>query len=198
MPANLIGILEADLHDQVSRILNHVNDFNVPLCQLKLRAILATASQNFSETANTLVTIVMERATAPANALTDVWAALISGLPPKQALHVSLILIFIHFSIIGLPVIQIRQRAESEIISGITKDVLSMTDNCKGIMKALVAIVDASSAGIPDFGTPLVVTQITDRLSSMILSSPITRGLNCEEQAAVTKDAKYIPEGLQL
>lgn len=94
--------------------------------------------------------------------------------------------------------IQIRQRAESEIISGIAKDVLSMAENCKGVMKALIAIVDASSTGIPDLGTPLVATQVTDRLCSIVLSSPIARGLNCEEQSALTKDPKRIPEGLHL
>lgn len=193
---DLIGVSELDLHDQVSRVLNHVNDFNIPLCQLKLRAVLATASQSSFEAANTLVRIVMERAKAPANAFTDIWATLISGLPAKQAVQVSPVLI--RFGIYSFDRIQIRQRAESEIVSGITKDVLSIADNCKGVMKALVAIVDASSAGIPDFGTPLVVTQVTDRLGSMILSLPIARGLNCEEQSALAKDAKCIPEGLHL
>lgn len=94
--ANLIGVSEEGLRDQVLRVLNHVNDFNVPLCQLKLRAVLATASQSSFEAANTLVTIVIEKSKAPANAFTDMWAALISGLPPKQALQVSPV--FIRFS----------------------------------------------------------------------------------------------------
>lgn len=96
-PTNLISVSDEDLRDQVLRVLNHVNDFNVPLCQLKLRAVLATANQSSFEAANTLVTIVMEKAKAPANAFTDMWAALISGLPPKQALQVSSI--SIRFSI---------------------------------------------------------------------------------------------------
>lgn len=180
----------------MSRVLNHVNDFNVPLCQLKLRAVLATATQSSFEAANVLVTIVMERAKAPADTFTDIWAALISGLPSRQALQVSPV--FIHFNIKILIVIQIRQRAESEIISGITKDVLSKVENSEGVMKALVAIVDASSADIPDFGAPLVVTQVTDRLSGMVWSSSVARGLNCEEQSTSTKDAKRITESLHL
>lgn len=138
----------------------------------------------------------MKKAKAPTNSLTDIWAALISGLPPKQALQVSPV--FTYFNITTLIVIQIRQRAENEMISGITKDIVPMADNCRGVMKALVAIVDASSVGIPDFGTPSVVTQVTDRLSSMVLSSPIARGLNFEETSALAKDAKRIPEGLHL
>lgn len=73
-----------------------------------------------------------------------------------------------------------------------------MANNSNGVMKALVAIVDASSAGIPDFGTPLVVTQVTEKLNNMVLSPPVARGLNCEEQSALTKDAKCIREGIHL
>ena len=86
---NCVAVQPVDLHDQVSSVLDHVDDFNVPLCQLKLRAVLVTATQTPFDAANTLVTIVMERAKASTDTFVNIWAALISGLPSKQALQVN-------------------------------------------------------------------------------------------------------------
>lgn len=90
MTENCTGIQEPALHDQVSELLDRIDNFNVPLCQLKLRAVLATATQkSFDAAVNTLITIIMERAKASTDAFANIWAALISGLPSKQALQVN-------------------------------------------------------------------------------------------------------------
>ena len=79
----------ADFHIRVSNILDHVNDFNIPLCQLKLRAVFAATNQSALDAANILFKIVLEKARVPGNAVADLWGAVIWGLPLEHALHVS-------------------------------------------------------------------------------------------------------------
>ncbi len=41
-------------------------------------------------------------------------------------------------------------------------------ENHTGDMEALLAIVDAGSSGIPDYGTPLVIIQVTEIFEKML------------------------------
>lgn len=69
-----------------------------------------------------------------------------------------------------------------------------MTDNGKGMMEALIAIVDASSVGISDSGTQLVVMQVTDRFSSILMSTLTVRGLPRVAERSLGKNAGDISE----
>lgn len=84
---------------------------------------------------------------------------------------------------------QIRQRVENEILSAISKDTASMTDNGKGMLEALIALADASSVGMSDSGVPLVVMQVTERFSSMLASPTMVRELPQETKYSLRKDA---------
>ncbi len=80
---------DTDPQNPLPKLLGLVNHFNVPLCQIKLKAVLNTASQSSFDFPSSFVTVIVERSKATANPLLEIWASLLSGIPPEQALQVS-------------------------------------------------------------------------------------------------------------
>lgn len=140
-----------DRHSRISRLLNNTSDFNVPLVQLELKAVLSDIGS--SEIADhTLSDIFVERASASSNGHVEFWACLVSELSVPQAASV-------------------REKAETQIIcSGIT-DTTLMCHGARTRLDGLSAIIEASGFSVSNAETSPFLDQIAYGLS-MICSSP--------------------------
>lgn len=140
-----------DRHSRISRLLNNTSDFNVPLVQLELKAVLSDIGS--SEIADhTLSDIFVERASASSNGHVEFWACLVSELSVPQAASV-------------------REKAESQIIcSGIT-DTTLMCHGARTRLDGLSAIIEATGFSVSNAETSPFLDQIAYGLS-MICSSP--------------------------
>ncbi len=74
----------------------------------------------------------------------------------------------IYLDVISLILAQICERAESEIFSRISTHAVPTAEYHTGEMEALLAIVGAGSSGIPNYGTPLVIIQVTKIFERML------------------------------
>ena len=155
-----LGVLEQDRlaesshidrHSRISRLLDTTSDFNIPLAQLELKAILSdTASTEDVEDA--LSDIFVERASASRDSRVGLWARLVSGLPVTQAASV-------------------RKKAETELVCLGVADATSMCLGNKVRLDGLTAIIEAAGFSVSDTETSPFLGQIADGLS-MICSSP--------------------------
>lgn len=151
--AHLGDSSQLDQHSRMSSLLNNLSDFNLPLVQLELRAVLSDT--RVSEKAEeTLSDIIVERASASKEGCVDLWARLVSELPVVQAASV-------------------REKAETQMIClGVTRTDTTLTGyGDKTRLDGLAAIVEAAGFSIPDAETSPFLDQIADGLS-MICSSP--------------------------
>lgn len=154
------GLLDQDLleesphlnrHSRISRLLNSTNDFNVPLVQWELRAILSD-TETLENAEDALTDILMERASASRDGRVELLACLVSKLPVKEAAS-------------------IREKAETEIICLGVTDTTSTCHEYKTRLDSLTAIIEAAGFSVPDAETSPFLDQIVDGLS-MICSSP--------------------------
>lgn len=140
-----------DQRSRISRLLNSTSEFNVPLIQLELRAILSdTGCLEASE--DTLSEIFVERASASNDGRVELWACLVSELPVKQAAS-------------------IREKAETEIICLGATDTTSTCRRDKTRLDGLTAMIEAAGFSVSDAETSPFLDQIADRLS-MVCSLP--------------------------
>ena len=155
------GILNQDqlresshLDDQRSRILRLINttsEFNVPLIQLELRAILSDIG-SLEATEDTLSEIFVERASASNDGRVELWACLVSELPVTHAASV-------------------REKAESEIVCLGATDTTSTCRQDKTRLAGLTAIIEAAGFSVSDAETSPLLDRIADGLS-LICSLP--------------------------
>ncbi|KAF6237053.1 hypothetical protein HO173_004932 [Letharia columbiana] len=139
-----------DRHNKISGLLHSISDFNVPLVQLQLRAILSdTGSLENAE--DTLSDIIVEQNGASSFGRVELWACLVSELPVPQAASV-------------------REKAETEILCLVVTDATSMCHGDKTRLDGLTAIVEAAGFSVSDAETSPFLDQIADGLS-LICSS---------------------------
>lgn len=89
-PTNFQVLTESTICSELSKLLLNVNILNAPLCKLKLKAILDTATQFNHRAAEMILSILKDRARSEDFAIIDIWAILLSALPFDQARQVSL------------------------------------------------------------------------------------------------------------
>lgn len=149
--AQLGDASQLDRHSRISSLLNSISDFNLPLVQLELRAVLSN-NKILENAEETLSNMIVERASALKQGSVDLWARLVSELPVIQAASV-------------------REKAETQLIC------LSVTDTTltgygdKTRLDGLAAIIEAAGFSVPDAETSPFLDKIADGLS-VICSSP--------------------------
>ena len=140
-----------DRPSRISRLVKSTSDFNLPLIQLELRAVLSDTG--FLENAeDALSDIFVERASASRDGHAELWASLVSELPFSQAASV-------------------REKAEAELICSSVIDTTWMCHGDKTRIDNLTAIVEAAAFSVSNAETSQFLDQIADGLS-MICSSP--------------------------
>lgn len=82
-------ILESSLYNKIKNTLLIVDYLNAPLCKLKIEAILAPLTSFDHRAADTVITAFIDQATYTNTDIMKIWASLLSGLPPYQAIQVS-------------------------------------------------------------------------------------------------------------
>lgn len=141
----------ADRHNRVSKLVNSTSDFNLPLIQLQLKAVLS--DPEFLDNAKDVVSdAFVELATAPRDGRVELWASLVSQLPLAQAASV-------------------REKAEAALVCLGVTDTAWMRHGDKTRLAGLTAIIEAAAFSISDTGTSESLDQIADGLS-MICCSP--------------------------
>ena len=141
----------ADRHNRVSKLVNSTSEFNLPLIQLQLKAVLS--DPEFLDNAKDVVSdAFVELATAPRDGRVELWASLVSQLPLAQAASV-------------------REKAEAALLCLGVTDTAWMRHGDKTRLAGLTAIIEAAAFSISDTGTSESLDQIADGLS-MICCSP--------------------------
>lgn len=145
---------EADLQNPFPKLLSLIDHFNIPLCQIKFRAILSTSQAHLL---NSIVTVILEKLANPPKAspshnqrsssvFPDIWASLLSELEPGQALLIS-------------------ERAEMELFARISASPVAQASGEE--LEALLAIIQACS--VQDYGgSPQLIVQITGILERIL------------------------------
>lgn len=140
---------EADLQNPFPNLLNLINHFNIPLCQLKLQVVLSTSQ---FQAPNSIVTNILEKLAKPARAspshnqrsssiFHDIWASLLSGLEPDQASLIS-------------------EKAKTELFARMSASPLAEVSGEE--LEALLAIIQACSDGLQyDSGFQQLIVQVT-------------------------------------
>ena len=154
------GLLEHDQQEnsprldgssRISSLLNGTSDFNVPLVQMKLEAILSD-TESLGRAADTLSEILVERARVSRDGRVGLWAWLVSKISRTEAAS-------------------IRGKAEIEIISLCATDTTWKCHRDKTCLDGLTAMIEAAGFSVSDAETSPFLDEIADRLS-MICSSP--------------------------
>ena len=138
-------------YNRISRLIDSTSDFNIPLIQLELRAILSD-SGFLGNGEDAISDIFVERARASRVDRVDLWASLVSELPLTQAASV-------------------REKAEAEILCLGVTDGTWMSSGSETRLDALTTIIEAAAFSIPDAGNFSFLDHVADGLS-MICSSP--------------------------
>ena len=149
--AHLGDSSQIDRHNKISSLLNSINDFNLPLVQLKLRAVLSD-TRVLGNAEETLSDIIVERASASKEGCVDLWARLVSELPVIHAASV-------------------REKAETQMICLGVSDTTLRGYGDKTRLDGLAAIIEAAGFSVSDAETSPFLDQIADGLS-VICSSP--------------------------
>lgn len=138
-------------HNRISKLVNKASEFNLPLIQLELRAVLSDTAL-LEDAEDALSDTLVDLASASRDGHVELLAALVSELPLTHASSV-------------------REKAEAEIIcSGVT-DTAWMRHANKTRLGGLTAITEAAAFSVSDAGMFDSLDQIVGRLS-MICSSP--------------------------
>ncbi len=145
----MTDLIEVEPQNPFSNLLNLINHFNIPLCQLKLRVALSTSQVNAP---TSIVNNILEKLANPPRAspshnqrslsvFPDIWASLLADLEPDQAS-----LIF--------------ERAEMELFALMSVSPLAQAPGKE--LEALLAITQACSDGLQDHsGFPQLLVQTT-------------------------------------
>ena len=140
-----------DGSSKISSLLNSTSDFNVPLIQMQLEAILSD-TETMGSTAETLSEILVGCARVSRDGRVGLWAWLVSKISRTGAAS-------------------IRGRAESEMISLCTTDTSSKCHRDKTCRDGLTAMIEAAGFSVSDAEASPFLDEIADRLS-IICSSP--------------------------
>ena len=141
----------ADRHNRISKLVNSTSDFNLPLIQLQLKAVLS--DPEFLDNAKDILSdAFVELATASRDGRVELWASLVSQLPLAQAASV-------------------LEKAEAALVCLGVTDTAWMRHGDKTRLAGLTAIVEAAAFSISDTGASESLDQIADGLS-MICCSP--------------------------
>ena len=147
--------LYTDRHSKILKLVNSTSDFNLPLIQLQLRAVLS--DPGFLENAkDALSDTFVELAAGSWSDRVDLLAALISGLPLTQAASV-------------------REKAEAKLICLGLTDTSWMRHDDKARLDGLTTIIEAAAYSISDTETSESLNQIADRLSVICSSVQLER-----------------------
>ncbi len=146
-PSSLLGF-----GYQISKILRTVSDFNLPLCQLRLRTAFGTSARSSNNPAATLMATLLKASESSDDACMLCWPMLVSGLAADQALRV-------------------REEAENELVLDVHRETHLDLAQRKRVTEVVASIVEATAFSITDGGSSLVLAQIADRLTGL-LSSP--------------------------
>ena len=137
---------------QISKVSETVSDFNLPLCQLRLRTAFGTSTRSSNNPAATLMATFIKASESSDDEYLLCWPMLVSRLAADQAL-------------------QVREEAENELVLDVHKETHLDLAHRRRVTEAVASIVEATAFSITDAGSPLVVAQVADRLTSL-LSSP--------------------------
>ncbi len=140
-----------DRHSSISKLVNSISDFNVPLIQLEMRAVLSDAG-SLEKAKDALSDIFVGLASASGEGRVNLWACLVSELPLTIATSV-------------------REKAEAEMICLGVTDRIWMCHGDKLRLDGLTAIIEAAAFSVSGGETSHFLDQVADGLS-MICSSP--------------------------
>ena len=141
----------ADRHSRISKLVESTSDFNLPLIQLQLKAVVSDP-EILENVKDALADTFVELATASRETRVELWASLVSELPLAQAASV-------------------RQKAEAALVCLGVTDTAWMRLGDKTQLAGLTAIIKAAAFSISETESFESLNQITEALS-MICSSP--------------------------
>lgn len=156
---------------EIAKIVRSITDFNVPLCQLKLRTIFGVAIGKSENAAGDLLATLLEAARIPDDANLDYWADLVFGLSGGQAL-------------------QVREEAEAELLSLIARDSIPCLVERNRLTTSLTSVIEATAFSIADRGTSSLVTQIADRFAVLLSSAQLLESDHNTEELLANKFGK--------
>lgn len=132
------------LRIRISKLLETLNDLNVPLAQLELRAILEV-SDSGGNAANAIAEAFLDFPKNPTTHYIDLRACLVSELSVSQAAS-------------------IRERAETEILAWVVRNIaFGSKEGLTAAIEAWVSIVEAAAFSVRTETSPLI-HQISDYL----------------------------------
>ena len=140
-----------DRRSRISRLIDSTSDFNVPLVQLELKAVLSDMG-SLDNAEDILSDVFLKRASTSRYGRIEIWASLISELPFTQAAS-------------------IREKAEAELICLSVADKTRTCFGDKTQLDSLIAIVEAAAFSVSDAESPQLLDRVADGLS-VICSSP--------------------------
>lgn len=142
------------LSTKISKLLDTVSDFNIPLAQLELKRALDSALEPTEVSTRILSDILIKRARTSTPARIELWSCLVSELSTSQAASV-------------------REMAEIELLSRAVKNMTSMSGENK--IGGLISIVEAAAFSVPDTETSPILDQISEGLASLAASSQLEK-----------------------
>ena len=142
------------LSTKISKLLDTVSDFNIPLAQLELKRVLDSVLEPTEVSTRTLSDILIKRAGTSTPARIELWSCLVSELSTSQAASV-------------------RERAETELLSRAVKNMTSMSGENK--IGGLISIVEAAAFNVPDTETSPILDQISEGLVSLAASPQLEK-----------------------
>jgi mediator of RNA polymerase II transcription subunit 12 len=141
-----------DTRTRISRLLNNVSVFNIPLAQIELKMVLELAAQRSEDATTALSEILIEQVLVSTKANADLLTCLVSELLIGQATSV-------------------RERAEREFLSKILDENASKPERSK--LYSLASVIEAAASNIPDGATTRFVEQVSDLLNQIAASPPL-------------------------
>ena len=169
------GPPDTGLSTKFLRLLDDMNDFNIPMAQVELKTVLAFATESSENAMQILSEILIERAGTPAAGSIELWTHLVSKLTMTQAASV-------------------REKAETELLSRAARNMTSILSEDR--IGALEAIVEAAAFSVPDKETSPILEQISDSLSNLVASPQLEK--HHTENAETDPLSQYIDVILRL
>ena len=167
---------DQSIASRLRQLLVIVDDFNMPLCQSRLRIFLAEAAANSEHIAAAFVEVISSDAECDSS---HSWPELVSGLLPKQGAY-------------------IRQDLERELLSRIGCGAGSTARNGAAVVQRTLSLVDAISASSSDSTQIPLAIQIADKLTAVLPPQILSTHQSESPPTSVSVDACGISDDAAL
>lgn len=161
---------------QLRQLLGVVDDFNMPLCQSRLRIFLANAAAVSEDIAAAFVEVINSDAECDSS---HSWPELVSGLLPEQGAY-------------------IRQNLERGLLSGIGCGPGSTARNGAVVIQRTLSVIDAIAVSSLDSTQIPLVIQIADKFTAVLPTQILTTHQSGSSDTANSIDGCGVSEDAAL